>query len=346
LKKQHLGLAITVALVVGAAVFLYLRLDQSGFAWARFVAVLKGLRWFWMGLALPLILAAYVIRAVRWKVMIRPQAPSASLWHLTVATFIGFTAVVLFGRAGEPVRPYLIAHKHGLSFSSQVAAWFVERILDLLMILALFGLALTRTGGVGWAPDSKLHIAIQAAGWVAGLTGAGCLAALIALRRYRGQIRSRLEHAIAFLPEKPLAKVSGFIHAFDAGMESTRDRASLWLLVGLTIIEWILIGACFFAVLQAFPETAHLTLSEVLTTMGFVTFAGAIQIPGVGGGMQIATILVLTEMYGIGVEAASGVALLLWATNFLTALPLGLFMAFHEGIHWRTMKVAISEPQP
>jgi hypothetical protein len=54
--------------------------------------------------------------------------------------------------------------------------------------------------------------------------------------------------------------------------------------------------------------------------------------------MQIATILVLTEMYSIGVEAASGVALILWATNFLTALPLGLFMAFHEGIHWRTMK--------
>lgn len=270
--------------------------------------------------------------------MIRPMAPQATLWQLTVATFIGFTAVVLFGRAGEPVRPYLIAHKLRLPFSSQVAAWFVERILDLLMVLALFGLALTRTSGEGWAPDSRLHTALQAAGWLAGLTGAGCLAAILALRRYRGQIRSRLEQAISFLPEKPLARVRGFIHAFDEGMESTRDPASLWMLVGLTVVEWALIGACFFAVLQAFPAAAHLTLSEVLTTMGFVTFAGAIQIPGVGGGMQIATIFVLTEMYGIGVEAASGVALVLWAMNFLTALPVGLFMAFQEGIHWRTMK--------
>jgi uncharacterized membrane protein YbhN (UPF0104 family) len=158
------------------------------------------------------------------------------------------------------------------------------------------------------------------------------------LRRYRGQIRSRLEQAVTFLPEAPLARVRTFIHAFDEGMESTRDPASVWLLVGLTVLEWTLVACVFIAVLQAFPETAHLTLSQVLTTMGFVTFAGVVQIPGVGGGIQIAAILVLTEMYGIGVEAASGVALILWLTNFVTALPLGLFMAFHEGIRWRTMR--------
>ena len=168
------------------------------------------------------------------------------------------------------------------------------------MILALFGLALTRTGSVGWAPDSWLHTALQAAGWVAGVTGAGCLAGLIALRRYRGQIRSRLEQALSFLPEVPLARVRGFIHAFDECMESTRDPASLWMLVGLTVVEWTLVAGVFISVLWAFPEVSRLTVSEVLTTMGFVTFAGVIQIPGVGGGMQIAAILVLTELYGIG----------------------------------------------
>lgn len=291
-----------------------------------------------MAAAVALILGAYLVRALRWKVMIRPMAPNATLWDMTLATFIGFTAVVLFGRAGEPVRPYLIAQKQGLPFSSQVAAWLVERILDLLMVLAMFGLALTRTPSAGWAPDSKLRTVLLAAGWAAGLTGAGCLAGLVALHRYRGQIRSRLEEALGFLPEAPLARVRGFIHAFDEGMESTRDPASLWMLVGLTVVEWTLVAGVFLAVLQAFPDTAQLTPSEVLTTMGFVTFAGVIQIPGVGGGMQVATILVLTEMYSIGVEAASGVALVIWATNFLFAVPIGLIMAFRSGIQWRTMK--------
>ncbi len=91
------------------------------------------------------------------------------------------------------------------------------------------------------------------------------------------------------------------------------------------------VGTCgrrVLGVLRAFPAADGLSFNDILTTMGFVVFAGAIQIPGIGGGMQIATILVLTEMYGVGVEAASGIALVLWATNFLTALPLGLGMAF------------------
>jgi glycosyltransferase 2 family protein len=338
LKKQHLGLVVAIALVLGAGLFLYLRFSQTGFAWARFVDVLRAVRGERMAAALVLILSAYVVRGARWRVMIRPLAPQATVWQMTVATFIGFTAVVLFGRAGEPVRPYLIARKYGLQFSSQIAAWLVERILDLLMVLALFGLALSQTSDAGWAEDSKLHTALRAAGWIAGLTGAGCLAALIALRTYRGRIRSRLEESLSFLPEAPLARIRKVIHAFDEGMESTRDPASLWMLIGMTVLEWVLIAVVFLCVLRAFPEADGISINGVLTTMGFVVFAGAIQIPGVGGGMQIATILVLTEMYGVGVEAASGIALVLWATNFLTALPLGLFMAFREGIHWRTMR--------
>ena len=111
MKKHHLGIGLTVVIVAVAAGFLYSRLGQAGFAWAEFVKVLQGVRGRWMAAAVVLILSAYVVRAVRWKVMIRPLAPNATLWQMTVATFIGFTAVVLFGRAGEPVRPYLIARK-------------------------------------------------------------------------------------------------------------------------------------------------------------------------------------------------------------------------------------------
>lgn len=330
-------MAITIVALIAAAVFLYTRLGESGFAWERFVAVLRELRLEWLAGALLLILSAYAIRAVRWRIMIRPLAPHASTWQLITTTFIGFTAVVLFGRAGEPVRPYLIARKTNLSFSSQVAAWLVERILDLLMILALFGLSLAQVSDVGWAPNSKLHAGLRVGGWIAGLSGAGCLAALIALRRYRGQIRTRLEDALSFLPEAPLARVRGFIHAFDEGMQCTRDPASLWLLVLWTVIEWGLVGGVYVATIRAFPDV-HLSLTEVLTTMGFVTFAGVVQIPGVGGGMQIAALLVLTEMYAVPIEDASGLALMLWVLNFLVALPFGLLFAFREGIRWRTMK--------
>jgi hypothetical protein len=54
--------------------------------------------------------------------------------------------------------------------------------------------------------------------------------------------------------------------------------------------------------------------------------------------MQIATGLVLTEFYGVSLEAASGIALVLWIITFVVIVPLGLVMAFHEGIKWRSLR--------
>ena len=54
--------------------------------------------------------------------------------------------------------------------------------------------------------------------------------------------------------------------------------------------------------------------------------------------MQIATVLVLTEFFGVGLEAATGIALVLWIISFVLIVPLGLGLAFHEGIKWRSLK--------
>ena len=54
--------------------------------------------------------------------------------------------------------------------------------------------------------------------------------------------------------------------------------------------------------------------------------------------MQIATVLVLTEFFGLGLSAASGMALILWVLSFVVIVPVGLALAFHEGIRWRSLR--------
>jgi hypothetical protein len=83
---------------------------------------------------------------------------------------------------------------------------------------------------------------------------------------------------------------------------------------------------------------AGLGITDIVIVLGFVAFGSVVQIPGVGGGMQIVCVLVLTEFYGIALEAASSVALTLWIISFLAILPVGLVLAFHEGIKWRNLK--------
>src|SRR5208337_4827932 len=86
---------------------------------------------------------AYVLRAVRWKIFLRPVRKETSILGLIPPTVVGFAALALLGRPGELIRPYLIARRVNLSLSSQLAVWTVERIFDIaaftvLMVSAIF----------------------------------------------------------------------------------------------------------------------------------------------------------------------------------------------------------------
>jgi uncharacterized protein (TIRG00374 family) len=315
-------------------------MDDSDFSWNEFATSLRGVQWGWLAASLPLILSTYFMRALRWRVFLRPVAPHASLWKITTATCIGFTAVLLFGRAGEAVRPYLIARSHEVPISTQVAAWLVERILDTLMVMLLFGVALAQVAGSGYSvvPGPKMRIVLETGGWLAGVTAAVCLAVLIGMRLFRGEVHNRIAGSLEFLPARLVGRIRDFFAAFDEGMQSTRESASIILLIMYTVGTWFLVGAAFFCVFRGFPALAAFSFSDVIMILGFVCFASVLQIPGVGGGMQLATVLVLTEMYHVTLEVSSGVALVLWASGYLSVLPVGLILAFREGIQWRNMR--------
>ena len=336
--KARLGLILGIGATLGALIVVAIRFRASGFSWLAFLDSLHHADWNWLALALVLILGTYIGRALRWEVMLRPLAKNPNFGGLLAATCIGFTAVFLFGRAGEPVRPYLIARNAGVSFSSQVAAWVVERILDILMILIIFGVALTQVSHSGIRSSPRVAEILQAGGAAAGVTGLACMALLLGLRQFRGGVQQRLMDALAFLPVPMQARISTFLAAFGEGAQSTRNASFTALLLVYSMLEWLAIVVCFYCVFRAFPATTSLGFADIIIVLGFVSFGSVVQIPGVGGGMQIVTVLVLTEFYGVGLEAASSVALMLWLVSFVLIVPVGLALAFHQGIKWRILK--------
>jgi hypothetical protein len=338
LKKAYLSAAVALAALAALAIFILHRWRTSGFDWGQFASALRHVDWNWLFPAILLILATYVGRALRWEIMLRPLRKDVKLWTIFSATAIGFTAVVLFGRAGEPVRPYLIAKKAGVSFSSQVAVWIVERILDLLMVLLIFGIALTRISSSTIQSGPRMQVILEAGGYAVGLIGAASLALLIALRQFRGSVLHRLIERLAFLPEKPLRRLESVLAAFEDGMQSTRRAHLTAILLAYTVLEWVVIALAFDCVCKAFPATANLSLTDAVILLGFVAFGSIVQLPGIGGGMQIATVVVLTEFFNVPFEAASGIAVVLWSITFLVIVPLGLALAFHEGIKWRNLR--------
>ena len=335
------GILATLALIG----FLAYRWRTSGFAWQEFAKALETVDWSWLALAITSIGATYVGRALRWEVMLKPLQTHTNLGRVLVATVIGFTAVVLFGRAGEAVRPYLIAKKEGVTFSSQVAAWVVERMLDLLMILLIFGIALSQVSHSAVRHGPKISVILEAGGYTAGITGAVCLVLLLGLRQFRGTVQQRLMDGLAFLPAAMTEKIGKALKSFGEGMESMRSAARTRLLIIYTVLEWVLIAASFGCVFKAFPATHALGVTDVIILLGFISFGSIVQLPGVGGGMQIVAVLVLTELFGVTLEAASGIALVLWIVGFVTVVPVGLVLAFREGIQWRNLRHIEETPE-
>src|SRR5690242_466276 len=122
--RRHTWKWVACGVVAAALLFWFLRFQMAshGFDWRLAVGSLARLRWSWVWVSIVPIFGTYYGRALRWAVFLRPLRPKPSTGRLLSATVIGFTAITLFGRPGEFVRPYLIARKEDVPVTSQVAA--------------------------------------------------------------------------------------------------------------------------------------------------------------------------------------------------------------------------------
>ena len=338
-RKWIKYLILLILLLTAAAWFGLTRLKDNGFDWGKFQTALRSLDSFWLAFAILLILLTYMGRAIRWRAMIKPIAPQASLIRLFRAQVIGFTAVTLFGRPGELVRPYLIARNEGVSFSSQLAVWFLERVFDLLAVLLLFGLALNQLD-----PATASHVSprlawvLRTGGQLAASLALGACLFILALRLFADATLNLLTRLIGLLPPVLRQRLGGLVEAVAHGIASTKSNSQMALVLFYTAVEWAVVVAAFYAILRGFGPTSHLTAWDAIVLCGFVAFGSIVQIPGVGGGLQIVCFLVLTEIYGIGNESASVMAILLWLSTFVIVLPPGLVLAFQDGLNWNKLR--------
>jgi uncharacterized membrane protein YbhN (UPF0104 family) len=333
--RKLLFIAITV--VILTALLLY-RLRSTPFQWQLFLTTFYRINWIWLAASIVLMLLTYVGRALRWEVMLRPLGRKLSIRTMIYDTAIGFTAVVLLGRPGELVRPYLISVSAGVPFSSQMAAWLLERILDLLVVLLLFGYGLAHIPAHSSALGPGLRWILGAGGYLVAFISAACVLFLILFRNFSDPIRRRLLSGLTFLPPKHYERAEHMLAAFSQGMESTRDPVFLSLLLAYTAAEWVIIVGSYYTLFRSFPATSHFEITDVVIFFGFVAFGSIVQIPGIGGGIQVASIVVLTEIYCLPLEAATGLAIFIWILTFVVVVPFGLLCAFHQGINWSKLR--------
>src|ERR1700761_951345 len=128
MSKKRFFITALVLVVLAALVYLQIRTWKK-FDWHRFWVATHNANGFYIVAGVALVYVDYVLRALRWKILLRPVKETRTS-DLVAPTMIGFAGLALLGRPGEFIRPYLIARKVSLTMASQLAVWTVERIFD------------------------------------------------------------------------------------------------------------------------------------------------------------------------------------------------------------------------
>jgi glycosyltransferase 2 family protein len=344
--KNKKYVAYTVVFLV-LAVLIYLQFrTYKNFDWAKLFQY--GLTWRHILHGVLLIYFAYILRAVRWKIFLRPVKKDASILGLIPPTMIGFTALALLGRAGEMIRPYLIARRHNLPFASQVAVWAVERIFDVggftvLMVAAIFLPSKLRAFTDAAPPDVRHWIHLTGYALIALVFGLLTGAVLVA---YRGnRIAHWVETRFSHLAENLGHRIALKVREFTLGLKTIHGPWAFIQLSAVSILMWWVIALAYKEVTHAYgmPMDAMST-TKVLLLMGSSMIGSMVQLPGVGGGSQLATISALDHVFKIvPKELTVSCGIMLWLVTFAAVVPIGLLLSHHERLSLRKLSEETAE---
>lgn len=335
---------VTVFLLLGLGAYIAHRLatnpEWQQFHTDRFWQSLVQVRVSYVLIAALMIFASYIFRSLRWRAFLLPMK-KANLNDILVSTLIGFSAVALMGRPGEFVRPYLIARKEKLGLSSQLAAWTLERVFDALTVGALLGVGLLL-----YSPDSDLlaggsqaMVRLRVGGIFLGGVSVLVAALLVLLRSNAKATIAVLLRCAWMLPERHRERLEKMLMNFSGGLASMESVSSFLTAAGYSLLVWAPVVLTYWSVTRAFgwPMT-RLDLGAVLLLLAITVLGSLLLIPGVGGGTQVAIVVTLTELFGIPLEIASSVAILLWVLTYMIVLVPGLLLAAREGLTWKRLR--------
>lgn len=321
--RRSLQLALGIA-VSAVAVWFSMRGVSVPEVWK---ALGRANLWMFFGV-MALTLGSFWVRALRWRSLLAGgrRIPLGSLYS---ATMIGFmTNNLLPFRLGEFVRPWVLARRERCSASMALATIVVERVVDMLALLAILGITLLVHPIRSGSEAAKLTQA--GAGVLIAIT-LGLTVLLVALERMPGLSHRLIAGLGQRLPEHQRDRVTRALEHFIEGLGLFHDLPRLlWVF----LLSMILFG-CFGVALQLSMEAFGLHLPWYAGFLLLVITAIAIMAPaapGYIGTMNLACVAGLALFGVTDRDLTNSFSWFYWAAQWLPVTAVGLLYLRREGL--------------
>jgi uncharacterized protein (TIRG00374 family) len=323
--------ALRWRLAAGAAVAIaLLLLFFRGVDWATLGTALRGAHPGFLLGVVAVTIVTYLTRAWRWGYLLAPLARVPFL-DLFSATAVGFMTGLVVPRAGEVVRPYLVGRRHKVPVSAAFASIILERLIDLVTVLLLFGAYLYVLPMPAAQTRGPLLGVLKAGGAFAGLAAFAVLGILLAFRLRGERAMVLVDRLLSPLPLRISAVVSKAFRAFGDGLAVLQAPAvHLLAIFGQSLLLWLSIDLTMYLNNRAFG--LDLPFHSTFLLIGFLTVGVAVPTPGMVGGFHESYLLAMTQAFGVDKGTAAAAGITGHAFTNLPVLIMGLLFLGREGL--------------
>jgi uncharacterized protein (TIRG00374 family) len=261
---------------------------------------------FWVGFSIVLGILSHISRAIRWNYLLEPMGYQPRVSNNVLLILIAYFTNLGIPRSGEVLRATALATYEKVPFEKGFGTIVTERVIDLIMLLLIIvvTLALQTDILLQFLDGRGLNIAFMLL-----LLGVGILGLFIFLaflRRSTNRIALKLKNLIKGLLD---------------GVMSIFRMKKKWLFLWHTFFIWGAYIAMFWVIKYTVPETASLSLDQIL--VAFV--AGAFAMSTTNGGIGLYPIAVSGALAIYGISEVSGDAFgwIMWIAQTLMVVVFG-----------------------
>ena len=297
--------------------------------WTEVSQSLRRANSFYLILATLLTCLGYFLRACRWRTLFTPITET-SLKELFAATTIGFSAILIVGRAGELIRPmWLSMRDRRVRPSAALMTLGVERIFDLAALICFFAVNLLffdapagRENEFGYI---KLIGNLMLIGVFLGFT------ALYFYQSFSGKFIVWFEKISdrKIVPRKIRQVFISLLKQLAASLQVLHNWREIAMVVLWTILLWFSIAIPTWLVILAFDLPVKISFGGSLFIMFVAALGSVVPTPGGAAGAFHAATAGGLMFLNVEKNDAFAVSFAMHLVYFAPAVIFGIYYFLH-----------------
>lgn len=330
MRKRHLLISIIIIVLSSYYAFKNVSMDEIGKA-------LVSVEYAYLLPAVFLVALSFLFRAIRWRYLIGSikEVRTTSLFS---PLMVGFMGNLLPARAGELIRAYLLGKKENVSFSASFATIFVERLLDIgVILLMLVWVLLFQTevfvsdnpGG-----NHKLMGYMVKFGWTSFILFV-LIFLFTVLLQYKNEWAMKIvEVCIKPFPLRWREKIIRLVNSFTEGLQVLRDGRGFLASVFFSFFVWIAIIVSYYPLYQAFNIETMLPVisSLIILNLTIDIFIALFPTPGFLGAFQAGCVVALHEIFKVPKAVAASYGIVAWLVTMGFIIVVGAIFIIKDNI--------------